>query len=320
MAAERAGTEASHSGIDACPPYTLVAMTAPTDLDPTALRSQARRRARAATPDFLRAEVERVMLEKLAPVRLEPQRVLDARCAPGASLLPLKQRFPGADLLGFDASGAALADVARRLAPARSGLLARLRRLREPSVATLVAADPEQLPLAPASVDLIWSTLALHRSARPEAQIAEWYRVLRPQGLLCFSCLGVDTLRELRPLGARMMEFPDMHDIGDLLVSQGFAEPVMDTERLRVTWRNAETLLAEVRAWGGNALKGRFRGLLTPRHRREWLAAIETLRGDDGLIGLSVEIIYGHAWCPPIKKLPAGLAPLQFHPRPDARG
>ena len=295
-------------------------MTAPTDLDPTALRSQSRRRARAARPDFLRVEVERVMLEKLAPVRLEPRRVLDAGCARGASLLPLRQRFPGAELLGLDASAAALEDLARRLAPARSGLLARLRRMREPSVATLIAAELDRLPLAAASADLIWSALALHWSPRPEAQIAEWYRVLRPQGLLCFSCLGVDTLRELRGLGARMMEFPDMHDVGDLLVSQGFAEPVMDTERLRVTWRDADTLLAEVRAWGGNALKGRFRGLLTPRHRHEWLAAIETLRGNDGLIGLSVEIIYGHAWCPPTKKLPGGLAPLQFHPRPGARG
>ena len=96
------------------PAYTQAAMTAPTDLDPTALRSQSRRRARAARPDFLRVEVERVMLEKLAPVRLEPRRVLDAGCARGASLLPLRQRFPGAELLGLDASAAALEDLARR--------------------------------------------------------------------------------------------------------------------------------------------------------------------------------------------------------------
>ena len=109
-----------------------------------------------------------------------------------------------------------------------------------------------------------------------------------------------------------MQPFPDMHDLGDALVAQGFAEPVVDTERLKVTWREPATCLAEIRQWGGNPLADRFRGLLTPRHRREWHQAIESLRGPDGLIAVSVELIYGHAWCPPERRLPEGIAPIRI--------
>ena len=83
----------------------------------------------------------------------------------------------------------------------------------------------------------------------------------------------------------------------------------------KVTWRDGATLLAEVRQWGGNALADRFRGLLTPRHQREWLRALEGIRDRDGLIRVSVELIYGHAWCPPERRLPDGLAPIRVIPR-----
>ncbi len=128
-------------------------------------------------------------------------------------------------------------------------------------------ADAHALPLADASVDLIWSNLALHWFAAPERAVGEWYRVARPGGLAHFSFFGVDTLAELRALGARMMAFHDLHDIGDLLAAAGFADPVMDSERLTLTWAGPQALLGDLHALGGNALRGRFRGLLGRGHR-----------------------------------------------------
>lgn len=286
-------------------------MNAPPGLDPIAMRLQARRRARVGSPHFLQQAVERGLLERLEPVRLAPRRIALADAGASGVLHALRQRFGEAELLGFDDDPRAIGALAARIAPERSGLLARLRIVRERPLATLMVAEPARLPLATGSVDLVCSALALHTQPQPDAQIAEWRRVLGAGGLVAFACYGVDTLAELRGLGARMQPFPDMHDLGDALVAQGFAEPVVDTERLTITWRDPATCLAEIRQWGGNPLADRFRGLLTPRHRLEWLRAIESLRRPNGLIAVGVELIYGHAWCPPERRLLDGLAPIR---------
>src|SRR5690606_20248666 len=111
------------------------------------------------------------------------------------------------------------------------------------------------------------------------------------------------------------MQFPDMHDIGDLLVSAGFAEPVMDMDKITLTYRDPAAVLADVRLLGGNALRERFRGLLGRGHRDEWLAAIDRTRAADGLLHLTLELVFGHAWCPSPKRLPRGLAPVRIVPR-----
>jgi len=257
------------------------------------------------------------MLARLEPVRLQPQRVLDAGCGVGAALPGLARRFPGAELVGIDWAGSALDRARHRLAPPRIAWLARWlsRAARDDpqARALLYQADPRALPLAGNSVDLIWSRLMLHWHSPPAPLLAEWYRVIRPGGVLAFSCLGVDTLTEVRELGAAIMPFPDMHDVGDALVAAGFAEPVLDTERLTVTWRDPEACVADLRTLGGNALPERRRGLATPRSRSRWLEAVSrSLRREDGLISISFELIYGQAWCPAVKRLPDGLSPVRI--------
>ncbi len=284
-------------------------------LDPRAVRLQWQRRAREPEPDFLRTTIERGLVERLEPMRLEPALIAVASCAQSSLLHPLRQRFAEALIVAFEEDARALGACRDRLTPARPGWLARLRGGQPQAPARFVGFAPLCWPLAANSVDLLISSLYLHSCPQPAQQLAEWLRVLRPGGLMTFACLGVDTLSELRTLGARLHPLPDMHDLGDALVKAGFAEPVVDTERLTVTWRGAATLLDEVRRWGGNALPERFRGLLTPRHRAEWINALEALRRPDGLIAISVEVIFGHAWCPATKPLPGGLAPIHLRRR-----
>ena len=156
-------------------------------------------------------------------------------------------------------------------------------------------------------VDLLWANMALHMAADPEALIARWHRTVATDGFLMFSALGPDTVRELRALHARLgwppagHEFTDMHDWGDMLVHAGFAEPVMDMERVVLTWPTPEAALAELRTLGRNLHPARFGGL----RGRGWrnalgaaLAATATPEQDDGRIALSFEIIYGHAFKP----------------------
>jgi malonyl-CoA O-methyltransferase len=159
-------------------------------------------------------------------------------------------------------------------------------------------------------VGMLWANMALHMAADPQALIAVWHRQLATDGFLMFSCLGPDTLRELRALYERLgwppacHQFTDMHDWGDMLVGAGFAEPIMDMERIVLTWTSPEAALAELRGLGRNLHPARFAGL----RGRHWHAQLRSAlagsaaAGDkDGedRISLTFEIIYGHAFKPP---------------------
>jgi len=304
-----------------------IAMLAPSDLDPRAVRLQFDRRARRiADADFLLREVERRMIERLDLVRIEPRLVIDAGTGLGGGAARLKQRYPGATVLGVDLSPRMAAAAARaQAAPAMRSFAARFRRWFEASpgsdAAPLFAAcDAARLALPPASVDLLWSNLAWHWFADPVAVLAEWRRVMRAGGLVMFSAFGVDTLRELRALGVRLPPMHDMHDVGDALGAAGFAEPVMDAERLTVSWQDPAKLLDELRALGGDASRERRPGLRGRESRRRWLESLASLAGAGGRIALSVEVVYGHAWCPANGRAPAGYAPITFAPRRSAGG
>ena len=271
------------------------------------------------------------MAERLDLIRHVPTVIADIGCGRAAGQPALSARYAQAAYLGVDLSPAALRHARHASAPA--SMLARAGRWLSQAGGALagrrgaataagggapmfVAADTHRLPLRNSSVDLIWSNLAWHGFVDPLAVVAEWQRVVRPDGLLMFSAFGVDSLRDLLGPQAGLVAFPDMHDIGDALVHAGFAEPVMDAERMTLGYRRAEDLVAELRAaLGGNALADRRRSLLARSAYRRWLDALEARRDADGLIPVVLEIIQGHAWCPSRKRLPEGLSPITFTPR-----
>lgn len=272
--------------------------------------------AKTAATDFLRREIATRMHERLGLVRLDAKRVLDAGCGSGADLPILQQRFPDAQIIGIDAATGPLR-AAR--AAASADLPFWQRWLGRTSGPALAAANFAQLPLANNSLDGLWSNLALHWHPQPDRVFAEWQRVLRVQGLLMFSCFGPDTLQQLRHalaeagIGQAVLPFVDMHDLGDMLQQSGFAAPVMDMEQITVTWRDWPSLLRDVRALGGNPLQTRQRGL---RGRAVWQklhAHLATWQNAEGLLPLSFEIIYGHAFKAQPKV--AGEAVIRFEPK-----
>ncbi|MBR7784717.1 SAM-dependent methyltransferase, partial [Undibacterium sp. LFS511W] len=91
------------------------------------------------------------------------------------------------------------------------------------------------------------------------------------------------------------LPFVDMHDFGDMLVNAGFSTPVMDMEKLTLTYASPHQLLQDVRALGGNPLATRERGLFGRQRYQRLLALLEKQRGADGRIALSIEVVYGHA-------------------------
>ncbi|HEY5801952.1 MAG TPA: methyltransferase domain-containing protein [Burkholderiaceae bacterium] len=278
---------------------------------PSHVRSLFARTERAAGSDFLRREIAGRMHERLALVKIAPERVLDAGCGSGADLAPLRAAYPESQLLGLDGAYEQLALAGVAAAP--SGMKRLLSRvLPGKDAQALLCADFAALPLAPNSVDLVWSNLALHWHPQPDRVFAEWRRVMRLHGLLMFSCFGPDTLRQLRTafeqagLAPPLPPFVDMHDFGDMLVGAGFATPVMDMETITVTYRDTASLLADVRALGGNPLDTRARGLTGKSRWRAMLDALEAQRGPDGTIALGFEVVYGHAFRPQARTTAAG--------------
>ena len=294
-------------------------MSAP--IDQQRVRALFAEPARVARSDFLRREIAERMHERLSLVKIVPQRVLDAGCGGGADLATLQKTYAAAQIVGLDASSAMLA-AAKTPAPAMRSLNQMLSRLMPAKAGVdLLCGDFGRLPFGPNSIDLVWSNLALHWHPQPDRVFAEWRRVLRVDGLLMFSNFGPDTFKELRAAFAEIDETPhtlpfvDMHDFGDQLVEAGFSTPVMDAERITVTYATVESLLADVRAIGGNPLSTRRRGLIGRAAWQRMVDALEAGRGADGKIGLSFEVIYGHAFRPVPKTTAAGESIVRFQPR-----
>jgi len=266
------------------------------------------RAARFALCDALPREIARRMIERLQYIRLAPRRILDVGCGAGETRAPLLARYPGSDWIGVDISERMLRSKARN---SRSRALGWLRGVSSHRV----LGDGGQLPIADASVTLLFSNLMLHWHPEPHMVFPEWKRVLEVDGLLMFSCFGPDTLKELRAAavnampGARAMPFVDMHDFGDMMVASGFSAPVMDAEVLTLTYASPRDLLHEVRALGGNPRNDRAQSLPSGRRARDLLREVEAQRADDGRIRLTFEVAYGHAWRPQQKKA-AGAATI----------
>jgi len=153
-------------------------------------------------------------------------------------------------------------------------------------------------------VGMVWANMALHLETRPLALLRRWHAAIQTNGFLMFSCLGPDTLRELRAVYARhgwpepTHPFTDMHDWGDMLVHSGFAEPVMDMERITLSYSGAQPMLQDLRLLGRNLHAHRFAGLRSRSWHAQLCKAIESdvPRSPDGRLLLTLEIVYGHAF------------------------
>ncbi|MGE4370010.1 MAG: methyltransferase domain-containing protein [Burkholderiaceae bacterium] len=264
------------------------------------VQKQFARRAPLDAAQFLYGEIAQRMLQRLSYIRIQPTHLLDAGCGAAHALEPLRARYPGLDYVGLDACAALLA-VAQKRYQAKPGLWQRLRN--KPALPLhFVQADLADTALAPESLDLVWSNMALHWHPEPHNVLAEWRRILKPGALVMFSCLGPGSLAQVRKalqsadLHTATPEFVDMHDFGDLLIEKGFADPVMDQETITLTYGSAERLLQDLRVLGGNPSQNRSPGLKGRQWRARLIDALESQRHMDGTLHLSLEVAYGHAW------------------------
>jgi malonyl-CoA O-methyltransferase len=242
-------------------------------------------RARAFdTACFLHDEARRRLLERLELVRLAPRVAIDLGCATGRAANALAARYPAARVLAVDSSSTMLRSAAAHAQGA----------------VTVLGGDAELLPLRSQCADLVLANFVLPW-CRPDRLFAESARVLVDGGFMLFATLGPDSLQEVRAAFGGVDDRIhvhaafDMHDLGDLALAAGLVEPVLDVDRLQVTYADVAGLARDLRAIGASNVAGARRRELTGRRR--WDRFVERLpRGSDGRLAVTVELILGQAW------------------------
>jgi malonyl-CoA O-methyltransferase len=240
----------------------------------------------------LQAKVADELISRLESFKFTPAVVLDLGAGTGRMTGELKRLYRRALVIALDLAPGMLREARRH-----QHLFRRFER---------VCGDAVRLPLADASVDVVVSSLMLQWCDPPDRAFAEIRRVLKPDGFFAFSTLGPDTLRELRSAWAEadgaehaynhVNHFADMHDIGDALVRAGLSEPVLDVDRIQLTYPDALALMRDLKTIGAhNVTAGRPRALVGRTRLLRMQTAYEAFRRD-GRLPATYEVIYGATW------------------------
>lgn len=242
---------------------------------------------------WLHDEVAKRMAQRLVLMRSQPTHWAHWQPSLGgwASQGTVSQQYPQALCTVIESEGTLLSQARQKLTPPWW----KRWRTRQPSFA-LSLDQPAQM---------LWANMGLHMQARPQSLMAQWHSALAPEGFVMFSCLGPDTLRNLKGIYLQLgwppaaHDFTDMHDWGDMLLEAGFAQPVMDMEHITLTYPDAASLLSELRTLGRNLHPHRFAGL----RGKKWLASLHQgleqgliTPQSSGRLALNFEVIYGHAF------------------------
>ncbi len=237
----------------------------------------------------LQEEVLSRLIERLDYIKLQPELIVDLGCGTGAAIKPLRRQYKKAQIIALD-----MADEMLLQAKKKYSFFDRK---------WLINADMERLPLQDDCIDLIFSSLALQWSNDLAEGFREFKRIGRTGGLLMFTTFGVNTLKELRESWAqidsspRVHQFMDMHDVGDLMLTAGLSQPVMDMEEITMQYSNFKDLLSDLKSIGAtNAEIGRQRGLMTASKLKRLQQAYEEIAYKDECYSATYEIVYGHAW------------------------
>ena len=286
--------------------------SAPPTLDPVAVK-RFRSLQSAKHPAWLHSEVAKRMVERLNWFKHAPQSWIDWEPINGGidAHSIIQKRYPGVSAWVIEYNTRRLQEAKRLLTP--SWIERFLSIIKNPKLISKGKTSFALLPLPdPVQVDLVWANMLLHLEPNPTELIKSWHKSLRVGGWVMFSCLGPDTCQELRKIYAELgwtahaHEFTDMHDWGDMLVESGFADPVMDMERITLTYSSTESLIQDLRGLGANFNYNRFNALRGKR----WLQELKTqlinsasaksnlksAPDSPAQSSLTCEIIYGHAF------------------------
>ncbi|MBT5218178.1 MAG: methyltransferase domain-containing protein [Woeseia sp.] len=255
-------------------------------------QSMQRRFARAASSfdvaSFVHQQTLRALLDRLAPVVMSPALILDIGAGTGIGSRALAKHYRKSRVVSLDLSADMLA-----LAKGNKPFFSKLSELR---------ADANQLPISSDSVDLVFANLLLPWIDDLSICLAEISRILKKGGVFAFATLGPDSLNELRRAWAtvdsdvHVRSFADMHDVGDALLQNGLADPVLDVDYLTVTYEDTISLYRDLSACGARNSLAPRRKSLTGKNRFTRMENAITKEITSNRFKMTLELVYGHAW------------------------
>jgi malonyl-CoA O-methyltransferase len=219
----------------------------------------------------LAREVSEELLSRLDWMTLNPSVIVDVGCGTGEMSSRLHERYAEAKVLAVD-----LSDMMIQHAKQNT------------THVSCICADAGKLPLQNQSVDLLFANFLIPWHDDIASLLREWRRVLRPNGLLILTALGLDTLKEWRTLfpQACIPKFVDMHDAGDLMLQEGFDDPVLDVNHYTITYRDQTHLLHELHV----------SGMLN--EKLELTKSNDMAFTDEGTWAVTYEVVFAHAFVP----------------------
>lgn len=243
--------------------------------------------------DFVHKATRDGLLARVEPMVVQARTVLDLGAATSSAMPALRKRFRRSRVVAMDLS-AAMLEKGRR----KQSWFER---------SSSIQADATAIPLADNSVDVVFANLLLPWLNDPPRAFEEINRVLRDEGLFVFSTLGPDSLLTLRQAwqtvdnDEHVNRFADMHNVGDAIVRSGLRDPVLDVDRLSITYEEPGALFRDLTGAGArNSLAGRRRAL-TGKHRFDAMKQALFPTAANGPLALDLEIVYGHCWAGPAR-------------------
>jgi len=229
---------------------------------------------------FLQKEIAGRLDAKLEVISGKSNVILDLGAGTGLLSKQLFKRFPESQLVCLDFAHQSLAHNLTN---------------------NKICADANNLPLADNSVDMVISSLMMQWCPDLKQLFSEIHRVLKNDGLILFSTFGPDTLKELKKSWSvvdnetHVNTFTDMHDIGDQMLGAGFQSPVMEMEKLTLTYQTVTDLLRDLKVIGAQTVSARSKSLMGKDKFQLMIKMYDSYR-KDGKLPATYEVIYGHAW------------------------
>ncbi|MBP9721901.1 MAG: malonyl-ACP O-methyltransferase BioC [Gammaproteobacteria bacterium] len=243
-----------------------------------------------STTAVLQQEICHRLTEQLEFFTIKPELILDLGIGTGLSIPPLANLYPDSKIIGLDFAEQML-NIAKLNNQNNNNLF--------------ICADINNIPIADNSVDIIFSNFSLQWCDNIADVFRECYRILKNDGLFIFSIPGPSSLYELKealnavdPEYDHVNNFIDMHDLGDMLVQNKFAHPVMDNDQFTLTYKNIINILKDLKALGANTkLSANYRKTLFGKYKFNQLYyAYEKFKQSDNKYPLTYEVIYAHAF------------------------
>ena len=232
----------------------------------------------------LQQEIANRLFQRLELLKPKTKTIIDLGAGTGISTHLLQQNFTHSHIIAVDIAQMPLL-INQQAHPKTSA----------------ICADAYHLPFANQSIDLIISNAMLQWCWDLPSILKECQRVLGRNGLFIFTTFGLDTLIELKKSWAMVDDkthvnhFFDMHTIGDMLLTCGLKDPVMETEYITLTYQKVVEIMSDLKKLGANYVPDANRGLTGKNAFSQMISAYETFR-HNGKLPTTYEVIYGHVW------------------------